>query len=148
MRYLMLDKLVEFDKGRRAVAVKNVALSEDIFTDHFPSFPVLPGAFIVESFEQVSRIALEASRDFTVLSAPVGLKNVKYRRFVRPGDQMRIEVTISGGDGASAETHCRATVEDREVARGEFQFALHDAGASEYPQHVKHVFDTLTALGH
>jgi 3-hydroxyacyl-[acyl-carrier-protein] dehydratase len=108
---------------------------------------VLPGAFIVESFEQASRLALEASRDFAVLSAPIGMKNVKYRRFVRPGDQLRIEVTIAGANGATAETQCRATVQDREVARAQLVFALHDAGTSEHPQRVKQLFDTLTTLG-
>jgi 3-hydroxyacyl-[acyl-carrier-protein] dehydratase len=143
----MLDKIVAFEPGRRVVAVKNVAMSEEVFIDHFPAFPVLPGAFIVESFEQASRLVLSASHDFRVLTAPLGVTGVKYRRFVRPGDQLTIDVVISTDRGTTAETRCRATVGDREVARAQLQFALHPAEDSEFPGRQKALFDTLTALG-
>jgi 3-hydroxyacyl-[acyl-carrier-protein] dehydratase len=143
----MLDKIIAFEPGRRVVAVKNVAMSEEVFIDHFPAFPVLPGAFIVESFEQASRLVLAASHDFRVLTAPLGVIGVKYRKFVRPGDQLTIEVAISTDEGPRAETRCRATVGDREVASARLQFALHPADASEFPRREKALFDTLTALG-
>jgi 3-hydroxyacyl-[acyl-carrier-protein] dehydratase len=142
----MLDKIVAFEPGRRVVAVKNVAMSEEVFIDHFPTFPVLPGAFIVESFEQASRLALEASHDFRVLAVALGIRGAQFRKFVRPGDQLRIDVAIAAGDGR-AETRCRATVDDREVARAELQFAVQPAGALAAPGRGKALFETLTALG-
>lgn len=148
MRYLMLDRIIAFEPGRRVVAVKNVAMSEEVFIDHFPAFPVLPGAFIVESFEQASRLALEASHDFRVITAPVGATGVKYRKFVRPGDQLTIDVSIASDGGCAAETRCRATVSEREVARAHLQFAVHPAGASEFPRRERALFETLTMLGH
>jgi 3-hydroxyacyl-[acyl-carrier-protein] dehydratase len=147
VRYLMLDKIIAFERGRRMVAVKNVAMSEEVFVDHFPTFPVLPGAFIVESFEQASRLALEASHDFRVLTAPLGLTGVKYRKFVRPGDQLAIDVIIAMDGGRTAETRCRATVDDREVACGQLQFALQPADPAHALTLEKALFEALTTLG-
>jgi 3-hydroxyacyl-[acyl-carrier-protein] dehydratase len=142
----MLDKIIEFEPGRRVVAVKNVAMSEEVFIDHFPAFPVLPGAFIVESFEQASRLGLEASHHFRVFTAPLGITGAKFRKFVRPGDQLTIDVTLSPGEGW-AETQCRATVSDREVARAQLQFAVRLAEAADGLERGRALFETLTALG-
>jgi len=105
MRFFMIDKIITWDVGRCAEAVKNVALSEDFFDDHFPRRPVMPGVLMIEGMAQISGLLLEAS-----LSAKYGkdakavltlLERTKFRDVVRPGDTLvyRTEVVAVNENG-------------------------------------------------
>lgn len=120
MRFILVDRILELETGRWIRALKNVALSEDIFEYHFPGFPVLPGSFILESFEEASILLIEASEAYAVLPTLRCYRNAKYRRFVRPGAQLNVEAQFTH----PFETRCRASVDGREVARADLEFSV------------------------
>jgi len=119
MRFIFVDRILELEKGRWIRTLKNVAMSEDVFEYHFPGFPVLPGSFILESFEEASVLLIEASEAYSVLPTLRYLRNVKYRRFVRPGAQLIVEAQFTH----PLETRCRASVDAREAARADLEFS-------------------------
>jgi 3-hydroxyacyl-[acyl-carrier-protein] dehydratase len=118
MRYLLLDRILALEPGRQLRAVKNVAMSEDIFAFHFPGFPVLPGAFIVEAFSEASTLLLAATAGERAAPVLRQVRNAKFRRFVQPGARIAIEVRLTGPTA----TRCVATVDDREIARADLEF--------------------------
>lgn len=105
MRFFLIDKITKWEVGRSAEAVKNVALSEDFFDDHFPRRPVMPGVLMLEGMAQVSGLLLEAGlldkygkEAKAVLTL---LERTKFRDLVRPGDTLvyRTEVIAVNENG-------------------------------------------------
>lgn len=124
---LMVDRVLELEPGRRAVAVKNVTINEPIFTGHYPQLPIFPGVLIIEAMAQVGGIALlpqeegaEASDKVPLLT---GVDKVRFRRPVVPGDQMRIEVTALRARGDVAKVAGKVAVDGVPVAEAELMFA-------------------------
>ena len=120
MRFIFVDRILELEKGRSIRTLKNVSMSEDIFEDHFPGFPVLPGALILESFEEASTLLIEATEDYAVLPTLRAFRNAKFRRFVRPGTQLLVEAQLT----KPGETRCRAGADGQEVARADLEFSV------------------------
>ena len=94
MRFFLIDRVTAWVPGERAEAVKNVSLSEDYLRDHFPRVPTMPGVLMLEAMAQLSGIILEDAvlaqqkrRTTAVLSI---VEKAKFRRLVKPGDQLRI----------------------------------------------------------
>ncbi len=94
--FLLLDRIVEFDPGKRVVAIKNVTINEQFFQGHFPDYPIMPGVLVVEAMAQAGAIIMmEAIPDHkTKLAVFSGIERAKFRRSVTPGDQLRIEVNV------------------------------------------------------
>ena len=93
--FLLVDRIVEHEPGKRIVGLKNVTINEPFFPGHFPSFPVMPGVLIIEAMAQVGGIlAYLASSDEIrkKICYFVSIDNAKFRRPVVPGDQLRIEM--------------------------------------------------------
>lgn len=95
MHFALIDRIVERDE-QRLVAVKAVSLSEEYLQDHFPSFPVLPGVFMLEALVQAARAHLGEGGGRYVLGE---VRAMKYGSFVRPGEVMRVEVVRVGERG-------------------------------------------------
>ncbi len=106
MRFFLIDRITRWEPPQAAEAVKNVALSEDFFDDHFPRRPVMPGVLILEGMAQLSGLLLEASlkekfgKDAKAVLTV--LERTKFRRLVRPGDTLNyrtevVSVTEAGG---------------------------------------------------
>ena len=93
---LLVDRVLELEPGRRATGVKNVTINEPFFQGHFPGHPIMPGVLIVEAMAQVGGVLLMGTVDApeTKVVYFMSLDNVKFRRPVKPGDQLRIEVDI------------------------------------------------------
>jgi 3-hydroxymyristoyl/3-hydroxydecanoyl-(acyl carrier protein) dehydratase len=126
MRYLLLDRITALEPGERARAVKCVSLADDVFTDHFPGHPVLPGALIVEALAQLGGVLLEATvrqqdgsgERHALLSI---IERAKFRRMVRPGDRLRLEARVlrASEDGGQIEAIARVEpAEDPAVQPG------------------------------
>ena len=93
--FLMVDRIVELEPGKRCVGIKNVTINEPFFQGHFPGHPVMPGVLIIEAMAQVAGImAYVASDEATKKKVTyfMSIDNAKFRKPVFPGDQLRIEI--------------------------------------------------------
>ena len=92
---LMVDRVLDLKPGESVVAQKNVSINEQIFQGHFPGNPIFPGVLQIEAMAQAGAIALLSMPDFKGKTAYLGgIKKAKFRHMVRPGDVLRIEVTL------------------------------------------------------
>src|SRR3990172_4603519 len=94
MRFVFVDRVLDLEPGRAIETIKSVSASEDVFTDHFPGYPILPGALIVEAFEQAAQLLIGMTHDFATVGRLTRLSRVSFRRFVRPGDQLRLRCDL------------------------------------------------------
>jgi len=93
--FLMIDKVIEFEVGKRLLAIKNVTYNEPQFTGHFPHNPIMPGVLIIEALAQATgllsmKTLTERGEDFGEYYL-VGIDNARFKRSVVPGDQLMIE---------------------------------------------------------
>jgi 3-hydroxyacyl-[acyl-carrier-protein] dehydratase len=127
---LLVDSIVELEP-ERIVGIKNVTANEPFFSGHFPEFPVMPGVLIVEAMAQVAGVLvlnqIEDRQSKLVLLATI--EQAKFRRPVRPGDQLRIEMIVTRRKASVAKMHGTATVDGVVVAEAEVMCKLADRGA-------------------
>lgn len=125
--FLFVDRIVELDEGKRGVGIKNVSANEWFFEGHFPGRKVMPGVLIVEAMAQVAAVTLlkgVAMAGKTPLFG--GIEQMRFRRPVVPGDQLRLEFTLEKMRGPIGRGHVRATVDGKLAAEGTISFALVD----------------------
>ena len=95
--FLLVDRIVEFDKGKRIVALKNVSINEPFFQGHFPAAPIMPGVLIVEAMGQAGGVLVIQSTPPEAHSELIyfmGFDKVRFRKPVVPGDQLMLEIEI------------------------------------------------------
>ena len=100
MRFVFVDRVVSAEPRRSIETLKNVSAAEDVFADHFPGYPVFPGALVIEAFAQASQLLIDMSHDFTAVGRLHGLSRVAFGRLVRPGDQLAIRCERRPVEGA------------------------------------------------
>jgi 3-hydroxyacyl-[acyl-carrier-protein] dehydratase len=95
---LLIDRVLELERRKRIVAIKNVTINEPFFVGHFPGLPIMPGVLIIEAIAQAGGALLltevEDRTDKVILFT--GIERAKFRRPVSPGDQLRLEVEVTG----------------------------------------------------
>lgn len=148
MRFLLVDRLLQIEKGKSLVAAKCVAMSEDYFADHFPGFPVMPGSLILEGFEQASHLLLGISSDFTRAAVLRRVFHGSFRRLVRPGDRLLLRVSLTHFAEAEAWVQADATSEGQKMADARLEFDLkdtrYDPEAGERCRRLKEFYHLLT----
>ncbi len=127
--FLLVDRVLELEPGKRAVAIKNVTANEWFFQGHFPGRPIMPGVLIIEALAQTAAVALLADRPPTEeLPLFAGIEDFRFRRPVRPGDQLRLEFELLKARGPVGKGSVRATVDGAVAAEGVISFALARVG--------------------
>ncbi len=124
MRHYWVDRIVELEPGVRAVGVKSVALSEDVFNDHFPGNPILPGIYLLEGLAQTGGLLLERTTKGERIALMVSIERARFTAFARPGDRVQLEVEIESLDEAAARVRGSAKVSDRPICSARFTFRL------------------------
>jgi UDP-3-O-[3-hydroxymyristoyl] N-acetylglucosamine deacetylase/3-hydroxyacyl-[acyl-carrier-protein] dehydratase len=126
--FLLVDRIVELDAGKRVVGIKNVTINEPFFQGHFPGHPIMPGVLIIEAMAQVGGVlllgAIENPQSKVVYFT--SLNNVKWRRPVKPGDQLRFELTLLQVRGSVAKMQGIAKVDGETVAEAEMGAMVRD----------------------
>lgn len=123
--FLLVDRVCQMEKGKRAVGIKNVTMNEHFFQGHFPGRPVMPGVLIVEAMAQVGGVLMLASEEHRgKLAFFLAANNVKFRKTVEPGDQLMLEVVAGKVKQKTGTVYAKAFVDHKLVAESELMFAL------------------------
>jgi 3-hydroxyacyl-[acyl-carrier-protein] dehydratase len=120
--FLLVDRILEIQGDQKIVGIKNVSFNEHFFQGHFPDRPVMPGVLVCEAMAQVAAILAHTARggvDGDKLFVLTGLHNVKFKRPVEPGDQLRLEVTNLRRRGSFWKMQGVAMVDGKLVAQAE-----------------------------
>lgn len=126
--FLMVDRILEIEGATRVVGLKNVTINEAYFQGHYPGDPIMPGVLIIEGLAQVGGILLSQELEHKgKVAVLLSLDKVKFRRAVRPGDQLILEAESVRVRSSTGHVKGRARVGDELVAEAEIKFILTDA---------------------
>jgi 3-hydroxyacyl-[acyl-carrier-protein] dehydratase len=131
--FLLVDKILEIEKDKRIVGIKNVSINENFFQGHFPDEPIMPGVLIVEAMAQTAAVLVLQGTTAEQRQAKVlvlgAIKDFRFQKPVRPGDQLRFEVELLKFSGKIAVIRGSAFVGKESVAQGEMIFGAIDKKA-------------------
>jgi beta-hydroxyacyl-ACP dehydratase FabZ len=124
--FLLLDRIVEYEEGKRIVGLKNVTINEPFFQGHFPGVPVMPGVLIVEAMAQAGGVLVfkalpEREKKLVFL---MGIEGARFRKPVQPGDQLRLELEVIRVKARVGKLAGKAYVDGALVAEAEILFSL------------------------
>ena len=123
--FLLVDRIVELEPGKRAVGIKNVTINEPFFQGHFPQYPIMPGVLIVEALAQTAGIAVAVEEENKgKLGVFASIDGMKFKQQVQPGDTLRLEAEILMAKLGVVKAKVKATVEGKVAAEGEIKFAM------------------------
>ena len=135
MRWIWIDKFVEFHSGKRAVAVKNVTLAEEHLHDHFPGFPVMPETLCIEAMAQTSGILVGEANSFKEKVILAKIKKAVFYDYVKPGDTIRLDAKIESIVPEAASTSGKITCSEKLIAEIDLMFSHIDQNLAgkEFP---------------
>lgn len=123
--FLLIDRIVELEPGKRAVGIKNVTANEPQFTGHFPGLPIMPGVLMVEALAQTAGVAvltLDAYRGKLGLFA--GIDECRFRRLVQPGDTLVLKVEVEKLRGMFGRVQAVASVDGEIAVEGKLSIII------------------------
>lgn len=126
--FLMVDRVVEIERGKRILALKNVTMNEPFFTGHFPARPVMPGVMMLEALAQAAAILafdnLDVRPDDKTVFYFVGIDNARFKRPVEPGDQLMLNAKLDRSKAGIARFSTFATVGDATVVSADLMCTM------------------------
>ncbi|RDY72290.1 MULTISPECIES: 3-hydroxyacyl-ACP dehydratase FabZ [Halobacillus] len=123
--FLLIDQVEEIVEGERAVGYKNVTMNEPFFQGHFPDYPVMPGVLITEALAQMGAVAmLKKEENQGKLAFFTGIDKCRFKRQVKPGDRLKLEVEIVRLKGPVGKGKATASVDGEVACEAEIMFAL------------------------
>ncbi len=126
--FLLIDRVLELDEGRRIVALKNVTMNEPFFSGHFPSRPVMPGVLMLEALAQACALLafqnLDEVPDENTVFYFVGIDNARFKRPVEPGDQLLLHATLDRAKANIVKFTTHATVGDATVVQADLMCTM------------------------
>ncbi len=123
--FLLVDRIIDMEPGKKAVGIKNVTINEPFFQGHFPEKPIMPGVLIVEAMAQVaSVICMGLKENKGKLGVFAGIDKCKFRRQVVPGDTIRMEVEMTALRRGIGKAEAKAYVGDELACSANLTFAL------------------------
>jgi beta-hydroxyacyl-ACP dehydratase FabZ len=127
--FLLVDRVLEMEPGKRIVALKNVTINEEFFVGHFPNHPVMPGVLIIEAMAQAAGVLLVADLEdrASKLLYFMGIDRARFRRPVVPGDQLRFEIEVLRLRKTFCKVDAKALVDGRLVAEAVLSSGIVDA---------------------
>lgn len=130
--FLLVDRVLELERGKRIKALKNVTINEPFFEGHFPNRPVMPGVLMLEALAQASALlsfdALDAAPDDKMIYYFAGMDDVRFRRPVEPGDQLILHAELLRMKAGIFKFQTRATVADELAVEAELTCAVRAIG--------------------
>ena len=148
MRWIWIDKFVEFHSGKSAAAVKNVTLAEEHLHDHFPDFPVMPETLMIEAMAQTAGILVGQAKNFEEKVILAKVKKCVFFDYVRPGDTIRLDAEIESISPEAASTNGKITCEDKLIAEIQLMFSHIDRNIAgkQFPEENFVFTDTFESL--
>lgn len=123
--FLLVDKILEIETGKKAIGLKNVTFNEPFFQGHFPGTPIMPGVLIVEAMAQVGGIAILSMNEYKgKLAVLTGIEKMKFRKQVVPGDTLIMEAELIAFKMGIGKAKVCARVDGKIAAEGEMMFAI------------------------
>ena len=123
--FLMIDKVEDYEPGKRCIAYKNVCVNEWYFQGHFPKQPVMPGVLITEALAQTGAVAILSMPENKGKNALfAGIDKMRFKQMVVPGDVLKLEVNVIKTRSQVGIGEAIASVDGVVVAKGELTFAV------------------------
>ena len=126
--FLLVDRVLELEKGKRILALKNVTMNEPFFAGHFPNRPVMPGVMMLEALAQAAAILafddMDVRPDDDTVFYFVGIDNARFKRPVVPGDQLMLHATLDRAKAGIVKFTARAMVGDAVAAQAELMCTM------------------------
>lgn len=148
MRWIWIDKFVDFISGQRASAVKNVTAAEEYLHDHFPGYPVLPPALMIEGMAQTAGILVGEARGFRENVILAKIRRAEFDDYAVPGDQLRYDAVIDSIDERAAVTSGTVLKNGTKIGRVDLMFSHVDQAekALDLPDHNFVFSEQFTSL--
>ncbi|SNX53532.1 3-hydroxyacyl-[acyl-carrier-protein] dehydratase [Thermoanaerobacterium sp. RBIITD] len=125
--FLLVDRVLDVEDNKKAIGIKNVTANEPFFEGHFPGNPIMPGVLIVEAMAQLAGIiVMHGEENREKLGLFTGINKCRFKKVVRPGDQLRLEVEIISSKMNLVKVKGKATVDGDTVAEADISFMLID----------------------
>ncbi|MCM0044838.1 MAG: 3-hydroxyacyl-ACP dehydratase FabZ [Burkholderiaceae bacterium] len=125
---LLVDRVLDWESGKRLTAIKNVTVNEEFFNGHFPHKPVMPGVLMIEALAQASALlaflSIGQKPDDNAVVYFLGIDGARFKRPVEPGDQLRMEIEILRHARGIWKFHARALVDEQLAVEAELMCTM------------------------